>query len=202
MPPRPRTRTARPRSPISASGSTWRSPRRCRSLPATAPTSSASCKEALGDRADFQVVGDRFVFPSDVLFDFRLRRAEAGGHRPARQARRRAEASSRRKIPPDIAWVMRVDGHTDIQPIATPEFPSNWELSSARAISVVRYLMQQGVPAERLVAAGFGEFQPIDAGDERRGSGQEPPHRAQAHRALGGAYSAASGANCSSASRV
>ena len=69
------------------------------------------------------------------------------------------------QIPPDIDWVMRVDGHTDIKPIATPQFPSNWELSSARAISVVRYLMSQGVPANRLVAAGFGEFQPIDTGD-------------------------------------
>ena len=69
------------------------------------------------------------------------------------------------QIPPDIAWVMRVDGHTDIKPIATPAFPSNWELSAARAISVVRYLIEQGMPANRLVAAGFGEFQPIDAGD-------------------------------------
>jgi chemotaxis protein MotB len=60
---------------------------------------------------------------------------------------------------------MRVDGHTDINPIATPQFPSNWELSSARAISVVRYLMSQGVKPERLVAAGFGEYQPIDAAD-------------------------------------
>ena len=88
------------------------------------------------------------------------------------------------QIPPDIAWVMRVDGHTDIKPIATPEFPSNWELSSARAISVVRYLMEQGVPANRLVAAGFGEFQPIDAGDSDEALAQEPPHRAEAHRAL------------------
>jgi chemotaxis protein MotB len=72
------------------------------------------------------------------------------------------------KIPPDIAWVMRIDGHTDIRPIATVEFPSNWELSSARAISVVRYLMEQGVPANRLVAAGFGEFQPIEAGDSEQ----------------------------------
>jgi chemotaxis protein MotB len=68
------------------------------------------------------------------------------------------------KIPPDIAWVMRVDGHTDIHPISTPEFPSNWELSSARAISVVRYLMQAGISPDHLVAAGFGEFQPIDSG--------------------------------------
>jgi chemotaxis protein MotB len=63
---------------------------------------------------------------------------------------------------------MRIDGHTDIKPIATPEFPSNWELSSARAISVVRYLMLQGVPANRLVAAGFGEFQPIEGGDSEQ----------------------------------
>ena len=71
------------------------------------------------------------------------------------------------KIPPDIAWVMRIDGHTDIRPIATVEFPSNWELSSARAISVVRYL-RSGRVANRLVAAGFGEFQPIEAGDSEQ----------------------------------
>ena len=81
---------------------------------------------------------------------------------------------------------MRVDGHTDIKPIATPEFPSNWELSSARAISVVRYLMLRGVPANRLVAAGFGEFQPIDR-RQRRGA-QEPPHRAEADRAAKYSY--------------
>lgn len=121
-------------------------------------------KEALGSRPDFQIVGDRFVFPSDVLFDSGSAelKPEAGT-----QIDKLAEALKglETAIPPDIAWVMRVDGHTDIKPIATPEFPSNWELSSARAISVVRYLMQQGVPANRLVAAGFGEFQPIDTGD-------------------------------------
>ena len=121
-------------------------------------------KEALGNRADFQIVGDRFVFPSDVLFDSGsdILKPEA-----ALQLDKLAEAlrGLETQIPPDIAWVMRVDGHTDIKPIATPQFPSNWELSSARAISVVRYLMSQGVPANRLVAAGFGEFQPIDTGD-------------------------------------
>ena len=121
-------------------------------------------KEALGSRPDFQIVGDRFVFPSDVLFDSGSAelKPDAGG-----QIDKLAEAlkTLETTIPPDIAWVMRVDGHTDIKPIATAEFPSNWELSSARAISVVRYLMQQGVPANRLVAAGFGEFQPIDSGD-------------------------------------
>jgi chemotaxis protein MotB len=122
-------------------------------------------KEALGNRPDFQIVGDRFVFPSDVLFDSGsdVLKLEA-----AIQLEKLAAAliELEGQIPPDIAWVMRVDGHTDIKPIATPEFPSNWELSSARAISVVRYLMQLGVPANRLVAAGFGEFQPIDAGED------------------------------------
>ncbi len=118
-------------------------------------------REALGRRPDFQVVGDRFVFPSDVLFD-----TGSAELRPEATFQLDKLAAALReletKIPPDIAWVMRIDGHTDIRPITTFEFPSNWELSSARAISVVRYLMQQGVPANRLVAAGFGEFQPID----------------------------------------
>jgi len=120
-------------------------------------------KEALGNRPDFQVVGDRFVFPSDVLFDTGSAeiRTEATVQLDKLAAALRELET---QIPPDIAWVMRIDGHTDIRPITTFEFPSNWELSSARAISVVRYLMQQGVPANRLVAAGFGEFQPIDGG--------------------------------------
>jgi len=120
-------------------------------------------KEALGDRPDFQVVGDRFVFPSDVLFD-----SGSAELKPEALAQLDKLANALKevetKIPPDIAWVMRVDGHTDFHPIATPEFPSNWELSSARAISVVRYLMQNGISPDHLVAAGFGEFQPIDPG--------------------------------------
>ena len=120
-------------------------------------------KEALGERADFQVVGDRFVFPSDVLFDSGSAELKPGA---TAQLDKLADALKEveTKIPPDIAWVMRVDGHTDIHPIATPEFASNWELSSSRAISVVRYLMQVGISPEHLVAAGFGEFQPIDSG--------------------------------------
>ena len=121
-------------------------------------------REALGSRPDFQVVGDRFVFPSDVLFDSGSAeiRTEAMNQLGKLAA---ALKDLEGQIPPDIAWVMRVDGHTDIKPIVTAEFPSNWELSSARAISVVRYLMEQGVKPERLVAAGFGEFQPIDAAE-------------------------------------
>jgi chemotaxis protein MotB len=68
-----------------------------------------------------------------------------------------------KQIPPDIPWVMRVDGHTDIRPIANVQFPSNWELSSARAIAVVQYMISRGISPQRLVAAGFGEFQPLDA---------------------------------------
>jgi len=124
-------------------------------------------KEALGNRSDFEIVGDRFLFPSDVLFD-----TGSSALRPEAtfQLDKLAAALNEleTKIPPDIAWVMRIDGHTDIRPIATVEFPSNWELSSARAISVVRYLMEQGVPANRLVAAGFGEFQPIEPGDSEQ----------------------------------
>jgi chemotaxis protein MotB len=120
-------------------------------------------RETLGAREDFQIVGDRFVFPSDVLFD-----PGSAELKPEAlpQLNKLAVALNDigDKIPPDIPWVMRVDGHTDIRPIATPEFPSNWELSSARAISVVRYLMQQGIAPQHLVAAGFGEFQPIDTG--------------------------------------
>ncbi len=119
-------------------------------------------RAALGNRQDFKIVGDRFVFPSDVLFD-----RGSAQLKPEATFQLDKLASALREIegniPPDIAWVMRVDGHTDITPIATSEFPSNWELSSARAISVVRYLMSQGIAPEHLVAAGFGEFQPIDA---------------------------------------
>ncbi|MGK2923853.1 MAG: peptidoglycan -binding protein [Methyloceanibacter sp.] len=121
-------------------------------------------RQALGSRQDFKIVGDRFVFPSDVLFDpgsAELKPSAYGELDKLVSALKDIQGD----IPPDIAWVMRVDGHTDINPIATPEFPSNWELSSARAISVVRYLMNAGISPKHLVAAGFGEFQPIDAGE-------------------------------------
>ena len=121
-------------------------------------------RETLGSRQDFKIVGDRFVFPSDVLFDpgsAELKPAAATQLNKLSTALKEIEGN----IPPDLAWVMRVDGHTDNTPINSVEFPSNWELSSARAISVVRYLMSQGIAPRHLVAAGFGEFQPIDSGD-------------------------------------
>ncbi|MSO71008.1 MAG: peptidoglycan -binding protein [Alphaproteobacteria bacterium] len=118
-------------------------------------------REVLGDRQDVRVVGDRFVFQSEVLFQSAQATIEDGGEQSLltlANAVKEIAAS----IPKDIDWVIRVDGHTDLRPIATPQFPSNWELSSARAISVVRFLIEQGIPAERLVAAGFGEFRPLD----------------------------------------
>jgi chemotaxis protein MotB len=121
-------------------------------------------REVLGARPDFQVVGDRFVFAADVLFD-----SGSADLKPEAlpQIDKLADALKEleTQIPSDIAWVLRIDGHTDIRPITSALYASNWELSSARAISVARYLIDRGVPPNRLVAAGFGEFQPLQAGD-------------------------------------
>lgn len=120
-------------------------------------------RQILGSRQDVRIVGDRFVFQSEVLF-------------PAGQATLRPEASGEidriagalveleKQIPPDIPWVVRVDGHTDNRPIATAQFPSNWALSASRAIAMVQALAARGVQPQHLVAAGFGEFQPLDLG--------------------------------------
>lgn len=118
-------------------------------------------REALGDRPDITIVGDRFVFQSEVLFETgSAELGEAGRGQMAKLAATLREISPR--IPEEIPWVIRIDGHTDVRPIATAQFPSNWELSAARAIAVTRFLTTQGIPAKRLAAAGFGEFQPLD----------------------------------------
>ena len=118
--------------------------------------------ELLGNRSDIRVVGDRFVFQSEVLFTVgQVELGEDGKIELTTLADALLEISA--NIPEEINWVLRVDGHTDTQPINTPLFPSNWELSTARAISVVKFLIEQGVPEDRLAATGFGEFQPIDA---------------------------------------
>jgi chemotaxis protein MotB len=118
----------------------------------------------LGNRPDIRVVGDRFVFQSEVFFD-----TGQATLLPEGQTELNSVASALidldKQIPSEIAWVLRVDGHTDMRPINSPVFKSNWELSSARAISVVQYLVSLGVPAQRLVAAGFAEFQPLDPGN-------------------------------------
>jgi chemotaxis protein MotB len=120
-------------------------------------------RQILEGRADVRVVGDRFVFQSEVLFDAGAAAISAAGI-PGLQALAQAILQLEKEIPSDINWVLRIDGHTDVRPINTPQFPSNWELSAARAISVAKYLISQGVPSKRLVPAGFGEFSPIDPG--------------------------------------
>ena len=118
----------------------------------------------LSQRSDIRIVGDRFVFQSEVLFPKGSASINpAGLEEIAKLAAAIAELET--EIPSDIAWVLRVDGHTDNDPIRSAAFQSNWELSSARAIAVVRLLIDNGVSPDRLVAAGFGEFQPIDPGD-------------------------------------
>ena len=121
-------------------------------------------RQILEGRADIQVVGDRFVFQSEVLFPPGEAAVSEDG-KPSLDKLAEAIKQLETEIPADINWVLRVDGHTDKRPINTPEFPSNWELSAARAITVVKYLVAQGVSAQHLVPAGFGDSRPIDTGD-------------------------------------
>jgi chemotaxis protein MotB len=117
----------------------------------------------LGNRPDIRIVGDRFVFQSEVFFDTGKSTLDKPEGRAELDALASALLELEKKIPGEIAWVLRVDGHTDVRPINGPQFKNNWELSAARAISVVQYLVAKGVSPQRLVAAGFGEFQPIDS---------------------------------------
>ena len=121
-------------------------------------------REILGNRPGVRIVGDRFVFQSEVLFDTGAAEMSAAGKAQLDQLAS-AIVDLEREIPPSIPWTLRVDGHTDNRPIRSAQFPSNWELSSARAIAVVQYLITKGVQPSHLVAAGFGEFQPLEAGD-------------------------------------
>ena len=119
-------------------------------------------RSILGNRPDIRIVGDRFVFQSEVFFDAGQAVLLPEGRAELDKVGT-ALTELDKQIPAEIAWVMRVDGHTDSRPIMnSPLFKSNWELSSARAISVVQYLVSLGVPPQRLLAAGFAEFQPLD----------------------------------------
>ncbi|QLF68081.1 peptidoglycan -binding protein [Peteryoungia desertarenae] len=129
-------------------------------------------REILSDRENIRIVGDRFVFQSEVLFP-----SGSSDLNPAGQAEMAKLAGAlldlAREIPPEINWVLRVDGHTDNVPLSgTGRFADNWELSAARAISVVKFLIDNGVPANRLVAAGFGENQPIAEGEDEAARAQ------------------------------
>lgn len=124
-------------------------------------------REALRGQRDVQIVGDRFVFQSEVLFPSGSAKLQEGGEKQlANVARRLVEIAA--TIPKDVNWVLQVDGHTDNKAIASAQYPSNWELSAARAIAVVKFLHSEGIPNDRLVAAGYGEYQPLSSTDPAR----------------------------------
>jgi chemotaxis protein MotB len=122
-------------------------------------------REILSDRPDIRIVGDRFVFPSEVLFASGAAELNPEGKdQMLKVAQALIQIGS--EIPDDIAWVLRVDGHTDNKPVSgTGKYADNWELSQARALAVVKFFVGQGIPADRLAATGFGEFQPLEPGD-------------------------------------
>jgi chemotaxis protein MotB len=119
-------------------------------------------REVLGNRSDIRIVGDRFVLQSEIFFDTGRADLKAEGRAELDKVAT-AIVALEGQIPAEIPWTLRVDGHTDVRPIMG-QFKSNWDLSAERAISVVQYLVGKGVKPSRLVAAGFGEFQPIDSG--------------------------------------
>jgi chemotaxis protein MotB len=120
-------------------------------------------REALKDNPDVRVEGDRFILPTEVLFSSASADLDKQGRQGIGTVARTLKDITA-QIPDDIDWVLRVDGHTDRRPIRKA-FPSNWELSSARAISIVKYMIREGIPADHLVAAGFGQYHPLDPAD-------------------------------------
>ena len=123
----------------------------------------ARLRDILAGNENVRIVGDRFLLPSELLFaSASAELGEEGRQELDKLADLLLDISSR--IPDDVDWILRIDGHTDMLPINTQRFPSNWELSTARAVAVVRYLATQGVPERRMAAAGFGEFFPVADG--------------------------------------
>jgi chemotaxis protein MotB len=118
-------------------------------------------RQLLGDRPDVRIVGDRFVFQSEVLFPSASANIEPGGRDELRTLADSLRLISA-EIPSDLPWVLQINGHTDRRPISTADFPSNWELSTARAINVGKFLIEDGIPPERIAVAGFASFQPLD----------------------------------------
>jgi chemotaxis protein MotB len=121
-------------------------------------------RQVLANRSDIRVVGDRFVFQSEVLFPVGQATISDQGQTQLTDLANALKQIAQ-EIPPDVHWVLRIDGHTDKRPISTPQFPSNWELSAARAIAVAKFLVTQGIDPHRLVPAGFGPYDPIATGD-------------------------------------
>jgi chemotaxis protein MotB len=121
-------------------------------------------RDALSDYPDIHIEGDRFVFPSELLFETGSAELGLAGKAQVKQLAKSLKEISQ-IIPDDIDWVLRIDGHTDKRPITSERFLSNWELSSARAISIVQTMIQNGIPANRMAATGFAEHHPIDTGE-------------------------------------
>ena len=122
-------------------------------------------RQVLAGRQGFTIIGDRFVFQSEVLFGSGSAELGQSGKQSLNTFANVLKDVMTR-IPKDLPWILQVDGHTDRIPIETPRFPSNWELSAARAIEVVNYLITRGISPTRLSATGYGEFQPIDERDD------------------------------------
>ena len=123
----------------------------------------ARLRNILAGNENVRVVGDRFLLPSELLFASGSAQLGTSGQQELDKLAG-VLLNVVERIPKDIDWILRIDGHTDVIPINTPQFPSNWELSTARAVAVVRYLADQGVPERRMAAAGFGEFFPVVEG--------------------------------------
>ena len=118
----------------------------------------------LGDRQDIKIVGDRFIFESELLFDSGSASLQFEGKKKLKQIGLTLKETTM-NIPDDIDWIIQVEGHTDKNPINTPQFPSNWELSTARANTVLKLLLELGFNPQHLSAAGYGEFYPISEGE-------------------------------------
>ena len=123
-------------------------------------------KSLLGERDDIKIVGDRFIFESELLFDSASADLQLQGMDKLKQIGLTLKETTN-QIPSDIDWIIQVEGHTDKRPINTPKYPSNWELSTARANSVLKLLLELGFPPNRLSAAGYGEFYPISDGETK-----------------------------------
>jgi chemotaxis protein MotB len=124
-------------------------------------------RQALAGQRDVQIVGDRFVIQSEVLFRSGAAGLQPGGEKLlATVAKQLIEFSG--QLPKNANWILQVEGHTDSTPINNALYPSNWELSTARAVAVVKFLHSVGVPNERLAIAGYSQYQPLSTIDHAR----------------------------------
>jgi len=122
-------------------------------------------RKVLADRPDIRIVGDRFILPSELFFDSGSAELDPQGRIQVTKIAATLKDIAA-KIPANIDWILRIDGHTDRRPIKNSRFASNWELSTARAVTLVKTFIAHGIPAKRLAATGFAQYHPIAAGDD------------------------------------